>query len=154
MLKQFLTPANPAETPAPVHRAAQLMYVGAAVTTVTFVLIMVSLGSLKSDLHTHYPKWTASQVNQEFTTFVATTVISNVIGIALWLVMAHGALNRHKWAQITSTILFALYTITIPTLLTTGAIFPVVLDALTWLVGLGAVIMLWRRESKAYFAAR
>jgi len=155
MLKQLLTPANPAETPAPVLRAVQLMYVGAAVTTVSFILSLVTLGSLKGDIRSHYPKWTASQVNQEFSTFVAITVISSVIGIALWLTMARGALNRRRWAQIISTILFVLYTLeTIPTLFTTGAIVSIAFGVLTWLAGAGAVIMLWRAESKAFFATR
>jgi hypothetical protein len=155
MLKQLMTPADPAQTPASVSRAAQLMFIGAAVSTVAFVLQLVSLGSLKSDIRSHYPKWTTAQVNQEFNTFVAVTVISSLIGIALWLTMARGTLNRHRWAQIISTVLFILYTLElIPTLSTPGTIIAVVFGVLPWLVGAGAVIMLWRPESKAYFAAR
>jgi hypothetical protein len=60
-----------------------------------------------------------------------------------------------NWARILSTVLFALATLDLfgvvsqpKTVL--GLIFPV----LTWLVGLGAVVFLWRKESTDFFKQR
>ena len=61
--------------------------------------------------------------------------------------------NQGKnWARILSTVLFGLATLDLvgvfsepKTLL--GLLFPV----LTWLVGLGAVFLLWRPDSSAFF---
>jgi hypothetical protein len=82
-------------------------------------------------------------------------VVSGVIGVALWLWMARKNAQGKNWARILSTVLFALATLDLfgvvsqpKTVL--GLIFPV----LTWLVGLGAVVFLWRKESTEFFKPR
>jgi len=78
--------------------------------------------------------------------------VSGVVGIALWLWMARANGQGKNWARILSSVLFGLTTLDLigvfsqpKTIL--GLIFPV----LTWLVGLGAVWLLWRKESSAFF---
>ena len=82
-------------------------------------------------------------------------MVSGVIGVALWLWMARKNSQGKNWARILSTVLFGLATLDLfgvvsqpKTVL--GLVFPV----LTWLVGLGAVILLWRRESTEFFKPR
>jgi hypothetical protein len=75
-----------------------------------------------------------------------------VLGIALWLWMAWANNQGKNWARILSTVLFGLATLDMVGVLTEpktvyGLVFPV----LTWLVGLGAVFLLWRPESTAFF---
>jgi hypothetical protein len=72
--------------------------------------------------------------------------------VALWLWMARKNGQGKNWARILSTVLFALATLDLfgvvsqpKTVL--GLIFPV----LTWLVGLGAIVFLWRKESTEFF---
>ena len=80
-------------------------------------------------------------------------IVVGIIGVGLWVWMARMNLKGRNWARITGTVLFG-----IDTLLdllglvrgSTGAI-SAVFAIVIWLVGLGAVIMLWRRESTAYF---
>jgi hypothetical protein len=81
--------------------------------------------------------------------------VSGVIGVALWLWMARKNEQGKNWARILSTVLFGLATLDLfgvvsqpKTVL--GLIFPV----LTWLVGLGAVVFLWRKESTEFFKPR
>jgi hypothetical protein len=69
--------------------------------------------------------------------------------------MARANGQGKNWARILSTVLFALATLDLfgvvsqpKTVL--GLIFPV----LTWLVGLGAVVFLWRKESTEFFKPR
>ncbi len=138
--------------PPPVVTAVKLMYVGAAVSTVSLILTLVDIGGLKSAIKKAKPSWTASQVNSYDRFVVSLAIVSGLIGIALWLWMAWASKNGKNWARILGTVLFGLATLDLvgvfsqpKTLL--GLIFPV----LTWLVGLGAVWLLWRPDSSAFF---
>jgi hypothetical protein len=69
--------------------------------------------------------------------------------------MARANGQGKNWARILSTVLFGLATLDLfgvlsqpKTLL--GLIFPV----LTWLIGLGAIVFLWRKESTEFFKPR
>ncbi len=69
--------------------------------------------------------------------------------------MAKANSQGRNWARIMSSVLFGLATLDMlgvlrepKTLL--GLVFPV----LTWLIGLGAVILLWRKDSTAFFKPR
>jgi hypothetical protein len=68
--------------------------------------------------------------------------------IALWLWMARAAGQGRNWARILSTLLFGLATLQL-----TGSrgVVPVLCAALTWLIGLVAVWLLWRQSSSAFF---
>ena len=147
-------PVEPERGPAPpaVLNAVKLMYVGAAVSTVSLVISLASIGGTKDAIRKARPSLTATQVNQLNTFIIALAVVSGVIGVALWLWMARKNGQGKNWARILSTVLFALATLDLfgvvsqpKTVL--GLIFPV----LTWLVGLGAVVLLWRRDSTEFF---
>ncbi len=138
--------------PPPVLTAVKLMYAGAAISTVSLILTLVDIGGLKSAIEKAKPSWTASQVNSYDRFVVSLAIVSGLIGIALWLWLAWANRNGKNWARILGTVLFGLATLDLvgvfsqpKTLL--GLIFPV----LTWLVGLGAVWLLWRPDSTAFF---
>jgi hypothetical protein len=147
-------PVRP-EAPQPVLQAVKLMYVGAAVSTVSLIISLVDIGGTKSAIRKARPSLTAAQVNQLNTFIISLAVVSGVVGIALWLWMARANGQGKSWARILSTVLFGLTTLDLigvfsqpKTVL--GLIFPV----LTWLVGLGAVWLLWRPDSSAFFKPR
>ncbi len=150
-------PVEPERPPAPpsVLNAVKLMYAGAAVSTVSLVISLTSISGTKAAIRKAKPSLTVAQVNQLNTFIVALAVVSGVVGVALWLWMARANGQGRNWARIMSTVLFGLATLDMfgvlsqpKTLL--GLVFPV----LTWLVGLGAVILLWRRESGEFFKPR
>jgi len=147
-------PVDPERPPAPpsVLNAVKLMYVGAAISVVSLVISLASIGGTKDAIRKARPSLTATQVNQLNTFIIALAVVSGVIGVALWLWMARKNGQGKNWARILSTVLFALATLDLfgvvsqpKTVL--GLIFPV----LTWLAGLGAVVLLWRKESTEFF---
>ena len=150
-------PVEPDGPPAPqsVQNAVKLMYAGAAVSTVSLIISLVSISGTKDAIRKARPSLTAAQVNQLNTFIIALAVVSGVIGVALWLWMARKNSQGKNWARILSTVLFGLATLDLfgvvsqpKTVL--GLVFPV----LTWLIGLGAVILLWRRESTEFFKPR
>ena len=147
-------PVEPDRGPVPqsVLYAVKLMYTGAAVSTVSLVISLASIGGTKDAIKKAKPSLTAAQVNQLNTFIIALAVVSGVIGVVLWLWMAQKNGQGRSWARILSSVLFGLATVDLfgvvsqpKTVL--GLVFPV----LTWLIGLGAVAFLWRRESTEFF---
>jgi hypothetical protein len=150
-------PVEPDKPPAPqsVLNAVKLMYAGAAVSAVSLIISLATIGGTKDAIKKAKPSLTATQVNQLNTFIIALAVVSGVIGVALWLWMARANGQGKNWARILSSVLFFLATLDLFGVLSQpktalGLIFPV----LTWLVGLGAVILLWRKESTEFFKPR
>jgi hypothetical protein len=157
MVKPYPSSAKPVEperppAPPPVQKAVRLMYAGAAISTVSLILALIGMGSVKSTIRKDYPHYTASQVNHAFLGFLIIVIISAALGIALWLWMAWASNQGRNWARVVSTVLFGISTIELliglrgPKTLT-GLLFSV----LIWLVGAGAIFFLWQRESTAFF---
>jgi hypothetical protein len=147
-------PVQQDRPPAPqsVQNAVKLMYAGAAVSTVSLIIPLATLGTLKSAIRSHYPHYTTSQVNHAYTQAIQQLVFYSVFAILLWLVMAWATGKGMAWARIVSTVLFAFWTIgLIPLFAQPVTIAGAVFNVLIWLIGLGAVILLWRPESSAYF---
>jgi hypothetical protein len=147
-------PVEPDKPPAPqsVLNAVKLMYAGAAVSTVSLIISLATISGTKDAIKKAKPSLTATQVNQLNTFIIALAVVSGVIGVALWLWMARKNGEGKSWARILSTVLFALATVDLFGVVSQprtvlGLVFPV----LTWLIGLGAVAFLWRRESTEFF---
>ena len=148
---------EPDKPPAPqsVLNAVKLMYAGAAVSTVSLIISLVSIGGTKDAIKKAKPSLTTAQVNQLNTFIIALAVVSGVVGVALWLWMARKNGQGKNWARVLSTVLFGLATLDMFGVLSQpktvlGLVFPV----LTWLIGLGAVVFLWRRESTEFFKPR
>jgi hypothetical protein len=150
-------PVEPERPPAPpsVLNAVKLMYVGAAISTVSLIISLIDIGGTKAAIRKARPSLTAAQVNQLNTFIITLAIVSGVIGVALWLWMARANSQGRNWARILSSVLFGLATLDLYGVLSQpktvlGLVFPV----LTWLVGLGAVIFLWRKESTEFFKPR
>jgi hypothetical protein len=157
MVQRYPSSGQPVELerpPAPpsVVNAVKLMYAGAAVTTVSLLVSLVNLSGTKAAIKKAKPSWTAAQVNSFDRFIIITAVVSGLIGIALWLWMARASGQGRSWARVVSSVLFGLATLDLigvfsePTT-ALGLVFPL----LTWLIGLGAVFLLWRRDSTEFF---
>ncbi len=143
-------PVEPARPPAPpsVQNAVKLMYAGAGAATVSLVVFLVSIGAIRNANKTAHTPLSSAQLNS----FFITTAVYLLISVGLWLWMARANSQGKSWARITATVLFVLNTVDLYGILhypktLTSLLIPVV----TWLIGLGAVILLWRRESTEFF---
>jgi hypothetical protein len=151
--------AGPAAPPATVQRAIMAMYGGAATSTVYLIAALVTMGSLKSALasanKTAKHPLTASQINGEATGYIIYVVFVGLVAIALWLWMARMNGQGKSWARVTATVLFCLWTInTVGTVTQTRLILAMVFPVIAWLLGLGAVFLLWRPDSAAFFKSQ
>jgi NADH:ubiquinone oxidoreductase subunit 6 (subunit J) len=135
--------------------AVKLMYAGAVVSAITFVIGLLTVGTTRTTLKKAYPKYTAHQISALVTVDVVIAIVVGLLSIGLWLWLARACNRGRNWARITGTVLFGLDTLLI--LLSVSRLkagVGVLVDLVIWLIGLAAVVLLWRKESSAYFASQ
>jgi hypothetical protein len=142
--------------PATVRKAGRFMLAGAAITAVICVFQVIVTIIDKSLIAVNGKPPTSSQL----TIGVLILIVSYAVYIALWILMARFTRAGHNWARIVSSVLFAISTwqlySTINSLqanvtITVADIIFIICTVAIWIVGVGAVAMLWRSESSAYF---
>lgn len=137
-------PALGLTIPPSLQRAVGAMYLGAGIKAVAAVLII------------------ATGVNAAFG---AGGFIGGFAGVGLWLWMA--AMNKagKNWARVTGTVFFGIACLGLladlfvlsaansdDTITLNGTVyFIVLLDAVNWVAGLYAVIMMWQKTSSAFY---
>jgi hypothetical protein len=162
-------PADPAAPPAPVHRAARLMQAGAAVSALSLIFTVIGAFSLKSNMMSANAQKlkdhqiTASQISNTATGLIIYTIIIGLVSIGLWLWMARMNEAGRRWARITASVFFALWSLYTYSVLgelhggvtVTGTlIVSLILILALWVVGAVTVFYLWRPASTAYFKAQ
>jgi hypothetical protein len=152
-----------------VRAAVRLMYAAAVVTTLSLIISIISLAYIGRGAAT----LRLAGRSQPFWIAITVGIVGALVVIALWLWMARANSQGRNWARILSTVLFGLATLelisvfseaqaaafhvtslaTQPTLATGSsmAVLGLIFWAPTWLVGLAAVWLLWRRDSSAFF---
>jgi hypothetical protein len=143
-------PAPPA-IPGPVRTAIRLMYAGAAVSLVNVIVSLAAINLIKTAFEAQHPL--AQHSAQVVATLAAAgVIISGLVGIWIWLGLASATRKGRSWPRTAGTILLGLDTIGLLTTLGRANIPTVkVFGVLIWLIGLMAVISLWRRQSSDYF---
>ncbi len=137
--------------PRPVLTAVRLMYAGAAVSLVNVIVNLTAISQIKIAFEAQQPL--AQDAAQGAAALAAAAVIiSGAVGIGLWLKLASASRKGRSWARTAGTILFELDTIgLLGTLGRPGIPAAKTFGVLIWLIGLIAVISLWRRQSSHYF---
>jgi hypothetical protein len=127
-----------------VRAAVRLMYAGAAVTTLSLIISIISLafiGRRAASLR-------LLGRSQPFPVAIAVGIMGGLVLIALWLWMARANGQGRNSARILATVLFCLATLH---LFGNKGVVQVVFAVLTWVIGLAAVWLLWRPTSNAFF---
>jgi hypothetical protein len=146
-------PTRPAP-PRPVRTAVLLMYTGAALSAVSLIVTVLNFHAIERVIRNASSTLTAQQVHNDAIVAVTIAVVESLIAIGLWLLMAWGNKNGQNWARIVATVLFGLNTLFLLLSFVRATVSAsLAFSVLVWLVGLGAIVMLWRRESSQYFAA-
>jgi hypothetical protein len=148
-------PAHPGP-PASVVMAVRLMYAGAVVSALSLIVGVATVNrirdSIRTSLHRTNPKMTPAQVHSIETVFIVGSVAFQVISIGLWIWMAVTNKAGKSWARIVASVLFGLNTLMLLLgVASAGVAASLLVSILTWLIGLGAVIYLWRKDATAYF---
>ena len=140
--------------PAQVKHAVTAMYIGAAATVAGVIIEILTVNATKTAIEKRSHHLTASQLNATGHALVIGSIVSGLIALAAWLIIARACQNGHNWARVAGTVLFGLATLdTFVGLATPVATAPKLWALVVWLAGLVAVVFLWRRDSSAYFKA-
>src|SRR5215469_7969686 len=157
------------EPPATVQGAVKLMLVGAAISTVFLLFGVIVTVSQRSQLINALISWnktqpkskqlTLNQIHSYVTVSIVTIILIGVISIALWLWMARMNTAGRSWARITASVLFVLWTFY--TYQSIGAsrgaptlVASTIIVIVTWLVALGALILMWRPASTVFYRSQ
>jgi serine/threonine protein kinase len=150
-----------AAIPPPVLGAIRLMYVGAVVTLADVIFGALVAASdnafwVKHQNAFRLPVRVAAAHNH--TTAGAldlTAVLGGAIGIVCWFVIAAACRRARSWTRIAGTVLLALNTVSLLTVLLATHNDPAVKTAslLVWIIGLAATIPLWGRQASNFFLA-
>src|SRR5215471_18753304 len=139
--------------PRPVRTAVLLMYVGAALSAVTLIVTALSFHTIERVIRNASATLTAAQVHTAAVAAVTIGVVESLIAIGLWLLMAWANKNGQSWGRIVATVLFGLNTLFLLLGFTrASASLSLAFSVLVWLIGLAAIVLLWRKESSEYFA--
>jgi hypothetical protein len=95
---------------------------------------------------------TTSQIHTLANATLVILVVAGIIGILLWVWMAWANNRGSNWARIVATVLFALDTISFIFSINRASI-SIIFIALEWVVGLVAIVFLWRRDTTEFINA-
>jgi hypothetical protein len=154
-------PAKP-PIPATVQRAFVLMLVGAGLAIVNAVLSFLFEHQVSQKIDAAINA--GQQVTNNSVT-IASGAVGGIVGVGLWTWMAFANRAGHNWARITGTVFFGISCLSLLGDIAAfglvsrwlgGGVMVVLVIAgvVSWLVGLATLILLWRRESSAYFQPR
>jgi uncharacterized membrane protein len=142
--------------PVTMRKAVRFMLAGAAVTAVFALFEVIATIVDKNSIDINGKPPTSSQL----AVGVVILLVSYAIYILLWVLMARFNRAGMKWARIVSSVLFAISTWqlyeTIDSLhggevITAADIIYIIFTIGAWAAGVGAIAMLWRSDSTAYF---
>jgi hypothetical protein len=145
--------------PATMRKAVRFMLAGAAVTAVFALFVVIVTIVDKNSIDVNGRPLTSSQLTVD----IVATIVTYAVYILLWILMARFNRAGQKWARIVSSVLFAISTFqlyqTIDSLhggqvITAADIIYIVITLASWIAGVGAIAMLWRPDSSAYFQAQ
>ncbi len=138
--------------PPALQKAFRFMYAGALLSIVGIAVNITAAHATARSLLTHEHKsLTATQINQTVAGLRALDVIVGLIAAVVWIWLARSIQAGRNWARVTGTVFFGLATIeNLDSFAFSESVLVHLYGLLVWLVGLGAVIFLWRRESTAY----
>jgi hypothetical protein len=146
------------DVPGPVRKAVRFMLGGALVTLLAGLFsLMVTIAD--PNLINNGKKPTSSELTGD----IVQVILLTFIYCALWVLMARMNRSGRTWARIAASVLFVISTVSLYSsvsslhaeqIVRVVDIVSFVLVIAEWLFGLGAIALLWRPASTAYFKAR
>jgi len=148
---------DPAAAPLPqsIVMAVRLMYAGAGVTAIGLVISVIAVATDLNRLRASHPHATLGTLHGYQHALITIAILSGLLEIAVWLVVARANRAGAKWARMVATVLLVLGTWNFVSHFLGRVTFGnIAYSAAIWLVGLAAVIFLWQRTSTEYYASR
>lgn len=134
--------------------AARLMYAGAALSALTLLANLLVISEIRAGLRQAYPHETAAGLHRLLVGYVSFLVIVSLISCGLWIWMAVANRAGQPGARVAASVLFAASTVFVGySIYRARTVVPLLVPIVQWVIGLGAIVLLWGRRASAYFAA-
>jgi hypothetical protein len=138
--------------PRSVLSAVRLMYAGAALELLALVIAVVTRANLKVAILARHPFYNPAQVHHAEAARAVPLVVGALIAIGLWLWMAWANSRGKNWARILSAVFFGISTVDLfISFFVVRATATMIVGFVIWLVGLGAIVLLFRKESAPFY---
>lgn len=152
--------AAPVNRPASIIMAVRLMYVGALLSLIGVLVTFTLADTIREQVQKAATDAGTAMSSTALDTAVAVgvgvAVVSGLVGAALWLLMAWANGRGKSWGRIVASVLFGLSVLSFVTGLAGGTqpTLALVLSVLTVALGAFIMVLLWKKESSAYYAAQ
>lgn len=146
--------------PPSLRYAVYLMYAGAGVALLGTITALSLNGKIKTEIlnrertnsHDVGGYYNTEQLHRIANASFVLLVVAGLICVLLWLWMAWANHRASGWARIVASVLFAFMTVEAAVSRSEAPV-PLVsvgFIVLEWVVGLAAIVLLWRRETTVY----
>lgn len=147
---QYGGPPAQIAQPQSLKLAVRLMQAGGVLALLSLLSVFVLRGQLEDQLKDS--GLTQSQVDSALAIGMGVGVVFGLLGAALWFWMAYANGKGKKWARIVATVFFGISVLgLLSTLIQEGTVVGKVLQVVQFLIGLGAIIMMYKPESTQYY---
>jgi|HubBroStandDraft_5_1064220.scaffolds.fasta_scaffold29513_2 hypothetical protein len=141
------------DPPVSLRRAVAVMYAGAAISVTQAITYVLTESATKRAIENGHPRMSASTVNTLAHAGVIIGAVIAVLAIIAFVSIARSCAAGKNSGRIAATVLCALAVLgTIYNLSASAATVNRIFGVAVNLIGLAAVVLLWRRSSSAWFS--
>lgn len=152
-------PRGPVAQPGSIALAVKLMYVGAAFSLLGIVITFLMRDTIREAVEKASrdatTPMTSTQIDAAVGVAVGFSVVSGLIGVALWLWMAAANGRGRSWARIVATVFYGLSVLlTLVSFLQKPPPLSLVLSLVSLVLGGFIIVLLFKKESSDYYQAQ
>ena len=146
--------------PGPIQLAVRLMWTGAAVSVISLIVGLATLGDAKDqirdDLVKDDPNVSQSTIDAAYAIGIAFIVVLGGLGLLAWLWMAWKNGQGRTWARIVATVLGGLNVVVMLLSLVApnAEAAALVFSLINLVLAIAILVLLWRKESSDFYTAR
>ncbi len=140
--RQQQYPAPPAA-----RTAIRLMYAGAAISALSIVTDLATVGAVRAAVVRSYPHLSSGGIHRVELVTLGGALVAGLVAVGLWLCMARATIAGQRRTRPAALVLFALNTLALlSTFIRPHTSYELIDGTLTWLAGLGATVLLWHQH--------
>lgn len=130
--------------------AVRLMQAGGVIAVLNGLSVLLLRGTFRDQLEDQ--DLSGSEIDTAVNVAVAFGLIFGLLGAALWFWMAFANGKGKKWARVVATVLFAISVLSfLASFAQEQTIVSRLLGIVVFLIGLGAIVLMYRPESSRYY---
>jgi hypothetical protein len=142
------------ERPQSIRRAVTLMRVGAGLAVLQILISLLFIDSIRDQVREDNPTFTDSEVNTGANIFLAVSVVVGLIGVGLWLWMAHENGEGKSWARTVATVFGVLGILSSLFTLLGGGGAAILFGLVELVLAIVILVLLYSRDSSEYYRVR